>query len=78
VAITRFKQGANWRPRRLTPGKGVLELLANTVSARRNPEQALTMLHHVANTAPVLKGVRGEAVDIVETMLKRMEQPGIR
>ena len=37
VLMTQFKNGARWRPRKLTAGKGVLEMLFNTVSARRNP-----------------------------------------
>src|SRR6266487_6853998 len=34
VLLTRFRDGASWRPRKLSAGKGVLELLSNTVSAR--------------------------------------------
>src|SRR5229473_2772773 len=33
VVSTNFKDGARWRPRPLSRGKGVLELMANTVSA---------------------------------------------
>jgi hypothetical protein len=69
VVITNFKENARWRPRELSPGKGVLELLANTVSARRKPEQALAMLHQVAATAHIVKGVRGQAADIVPLLL---------
>lgn len=69
VLITSFKNSAKWRPRRLSPGKGVLELLANTVSARRKPEQALEMLQQVAATAQIVKGVRGSATDLVPIIL---------
>ena len=44
VVSTKFKDGARWRPRELTRGKAVLELLANTVSARSHPEMALDYL----------------------------------
>jgi hypothetical protein len=47
----------------------VLELLSNTVAARRRPEAALSALRHVAERAPVLKGVRGEAKEVVESIL---------
>jgi hypothetical protein len=73
VVVSRFKADARWRPRRLTAGKGVLELLSNTVSARRDPEQAFAMLQQVATTAQLLKGVRGEATEMVKTLLKRTE-----
>ena len=73
VLMTQFKQGATWRPRKLSPGIGVLELLSNTVSARRSPEKALTTLKQVVATAQIMKGVRGECRDIVKSILKRVE-----
>lgn len=74
VLMTQFKDGARWRPRKLTAGKGVLELLFNTVSARRNPERALATLQRVTAQADVWKGVRGHATEVVPAMLERMEQ----
>ena len=73
VLMTHFKSGARWRPRKLTAGKGVLELLFNTVSARRNPERAMATLQRVTSQAAVLKGVRGNASEIVPAMLARVE-----
>jgi hypothetical protein len=73
VLMTSFRSGARWRPRKLTPGKGVLEMLFNTVSARRSPERALATLRVVASQAAVLKGVRGNAAEVVESLLKRVE-----
>jgi hypothetical protein len=69
VLVARFKRGAKWRPRELSSGAGVLELLANTVAARREPEKALTVLQRVVAHAQVLKGVRGEAREIVHSLL---------
>ncbi|HYJ87568.1 MAG TPA: hypothetical protein VEW46_16015 [Pyrinomonadaceae bacterium] len=73
VLMTQFKDGARWRPRSLTPGKGVLQLLFNTVSARRNPQRALETLERVAAQAEVLQGVRGQATETVPALLKRVE-----
>ena len=72
VVSTRFKDGARWRPRPLSRGKGVLELMANTVSARSQPELALTVLPKALEVAEILKGVRGEANEIVDSILKRV------
>jgi hypothetical protein len=72
--MTRYKKGAKWRPRRITPGNGVLEMLFNTVSARRNPERALATLQRVTAQAQVLKGVRGDAKQMAEVLLKKVEQ----
>ncbi|HEX7722750.1 MAG TPA: hypothetical protein VF397_11375 [Pyrinomonadaceae bacterium] len=69
VVSTNFKAGGRWRPRELTQGKAVLELLANTVSARSQPEMALSFLPKALASARILKGVRGEASEIVESLL---------
>ena len=74
VLMTRYKRGAKWRPRKLTPGKGVLEMLFNTVSARRSPEKALSTLRHVTRRAEVLKGARGDTTAVVDALLKRMDR----
>jgi hypothetical protein len=73
VLMTQFKSGARWRPRKLTAGKGVLEMLFNTVSARRSPAKALATLQRVAAQADVLKGVRGDASKIAPALLERLE-----
>jgi len=72
VVSTNFKDGARWRPRPLSRGKGVLELMANTVSARSQPELALTVLPRALERAQILKGVRGEAGEIVDSILERV------
>ena len=77
VLITQFKSGARWRPRKLTAGNGVLEMLFNTVSARRNPERALATLQRVTAQADVLKGVRGDARKVVPAVFGRVEANGV-
>lgn len=70
VLSTRFKAGSRWRPRELTRGKGVLELMSNAVAARSQPELALSVLPKALESAKILKGVRGEASEIVESILR--------
>jgi len=70
IVSTAFKAGVHFRPRELTRGKAVLELLANTVSARSQPEMALRYLTKAVGRATTLKGVRGEAGDMVPSLLK--------
>ncbi len=74
VLITRFKPGATWRPKKLTPGQGVLEILYNTVSARRDPDRALGTLRSVAAQGDILKGARGDAAETVPAVLRRLER----
>ncbi len=74
VLMTKYKPGATWRPKKLTPGKAVLELLNNTVSARRDPEAALSALRHLVASADVVKGVRGEAEQTVPAILRKLDR----
>ena len=72
VLSTKYKNGARWRPRQVTRGRGVLELMSNTVSARSQPELALTVLPLALESARILKGVRGEAAEIVDSILAQV------
>jgi hypothetical protein len=54
----------------------MLELLSQTVSARRKPEQALGMLQQVAANAPIVKSTRGSASEVVPRVLE-MVSPGL-
>lgn len=72
VAVSRYERGAGWRPRRLTPGECVLELLSNTVPARRSPARALGALTKAAAGANALAGSRGEAALVAEAILRSM------
>lgn len=69
VAVTEYREGARWRPGRLSPGRAVLALLAHAVPARRRPAFALATLRTVVADALVLKGVRGEADEVAEALL---------
>lgn len=69
VVVTRYRPGARWRPRRLSTGAGVLALLANTVSVRRQPERTMAMLRRVIEGTRVIQSSRGEACEIVESIL---------
>lgn len=71
VIVSHYQQGASWQPQQLSPGEGALALMANTVSARRQPETMLATLQKVVLHAPVLKSQRGEAEQVVEFILKR-------
>ena len=69
VVIAKYKQGARWRPKTLSPGRGVLALLANTVAARRKPDLAFTRLAQMIANARVIQGVRGEAEETAGALL---------
>jgi hypothetical protein len=75
VAVSKYQAGARWRPRAMSAGRGTLELLANTISARRQPENALATLQQVVARAPVLKSVRGEATETTDLILRCLDNP---
>jgi hypothetical protein len=72
VVVSKYRPGARWRPRQLSAGEGALALLANTVSARREPQTTLATLHKVVSRAPVLKGQRGEAQQVIDFILAQL------
>jgi hypothetical protein len=72
ILLSHYKAGATWRPRRLSAGEGALALLANAVPARRQPGRTLAALRPVVLGAQVLKGERGDASEVVETLLDRV------
>jgi ABC-type ATPase with predicted acetyltransferase domain len=71
VAVTEYDARVQrWRPRRLSVGQGVLELLAHAVAARRRTEAVLQALDRATADAQVLKGRRGEAERIATRVLE--------
>jgi hypothetical protein len=73
VIVSRYERGRRWHPRRLSPGEGVLEMLSNTVSARRSPARVLAALTNATVQATILAGPRGEAVSAAESIIRSME-----
>jgi len=71
VVVSQYKPGRRRRYRPLSAGQAMLELLANTVPARRKPEVVMTTLQKVVSEALVLKGVRGEANETARFILDR-------
>lgn len=69
VIVTNYRPGSSWGPVQLSPGEGVLALLANTVPAQERPAEALTAIRAAIGTATALDGDRGEAADIVGQIL---------
>ena len=74
VVLTSYRSGARWRPRRLSHGRAVIELLNHTIPARMEPGRALATLKQVAAGTLVLKGVRGEAGQMIDTLLARADE----
>jgi len=69
IVSTWYKRGARWRPRRLSPGRAMMELLAHTLPARVRPAESMAAIGRVTRTAFALKGARGEARSLARALL---------
>lgn len=59
----------------MSPGRASLGLLANAFAARRLPERALATVEKLVCRAQILTGSRGEASEVVESILQRLASP---
>lgn len=69
VVLTRYGPGAKWQPERLTPGNGIIEVIPHTIPMTIDADFSLQVLKSAISRAIILKGVRGEASDLAETLL---------
>jgi len=70
ILVTGYREGACWRPRLLSPGHAMLELLARTVPVRQRPRTVLATLRRAIVDARTLKSSRGEAEEVVQSVLR--------
>jgi hypothetical protein len=69
VAVTSYREGASWEPKRISPGDGVLALMANAIPAQTRPEATLQALSRCVDGALVLRSDRGEADAVAPLLL---------
>lgn len=67
-----FKQN-KWKPKRLSNGQGVLDIIPHTISIRNNTKFALKVLKKATDRAIIVKSKRGEAVEFADLLLKFVE-----
>ena len=73
VAIAQYRRDGAWAPKRLTPGEGVLALLAHTMPARTRPAASLRALTRaLGRGATVLQGPRGDARELAPLLLDEL------
>lgn len=70
VALTTYRPTAAWRPIRLSPGRGALAMLANTVAAIQRSQEALRVVTRALERAVILESERGEADEIAHELLE--------
>lgn len=73
VLITEYKPGAEWKPKLLSAGKAILEIVPHTIPIRNKPKYSLQVLNKIVNRAIIAKSKRGEAKRFVDLLLKLYE-----
>jgi hypothetical protein len=66
VLLTEYEEDARWSPRPLSRGQGMLRLLENTPSARKQPDLALAVLQMAVQSAEIHQGYRGDKQQTVQ------------
>jgi hypothetical protein len=74
VIVTRYEEGAEWRPRRLTAGEATLALLSHTMVARSRPAQALRAIGRSIESASAVESPRGNADAVAPLLLAELER----
>ena len=74
IVVTRYKRGAQWNPRPLSPGAGALALVSNAVPAKERPEEVMRAASRAASDAIVIESDRGEADEIAPLLLAELER----
>jgi hypothetical protein len=77
VAVTKYLPGSAWKPRCLTPGAAVLELLDNSIPTLRQPELVWNTLNRLAPGTRHVKGMRGEARETAHALLAEMDRAAL-
>jgi len=70
VLLTEFKDGARWKPKILSPGEGMIEMITQTIPIRRVPEFSLKVLKKITTRATIAKGFRNDAKDFAKKFLE--------
>ena len=70
IAMTSYREGAEWNPQRRTAGAGVISLLAHSRSIAERPADTLAAARSGVEGAVVLEGERGEAADAASRLLE--------
>jgi hypothetical protein len=74
VASLTFEAGASGRLRPLTQAESAMELLANAVSVRLQPERTMRLVQRATAGAQAVKGKRGEAIPMARRLLRRSQR----
>jgi hypothetical protein len=75
IVLTSYRPGAEWRPKQLSRGEGVLAVMSHTVPAQDRPEESMHAIRRMLETDPlVIESDRDEADALAPSLLAELEQ----
>lgn len=77
VFFTEYKRNSYWKPKKITSGQAMMEILPHTIPIRIKPEFTLKVLNNVMNRAIISKTKRGEAERFADLLLGFFERQAI-
>jgi len=78
VLITEYKKNARWKPKKLSNGQGIMEILPHTLPIRNKPEFTLNVLNNVAERAIITKTKRAEADETARLLVRFFEKQAFK
>lgn len=73
VVFASYRDGAQWTPAKISPGRAALGVLANAVAAIRRSEEVVRTVTRAIDGALLLEGKRGEAAQTTEHILAALD-----
>jgi hypothetical protein len=70
IVAAKYRPGARWRPRPLSPGQAALELFSHSVLGGLKAKHTLATLRRALRRAKAVKGLRGEAEETTASLLR--------
>ena len=74
VLLTGYEPNQKWRPKILSPGKGVLKMIPFTLPIRTRPDFSMQVLNNIASSATIAHSLRGSAEKFAKTLLNFVDK----
>lgn len=74
LVLTEYHSKAKWQPLALSQAQGVFNLFSHVTAPDRNPTGTFDIIQSLASTAVILQGKRGEANEISDDLLRRLDK----
>ena len=77
VLFTRYEEDASWQPEFISPGQAVIEMISQTIPIRYAPEFSMKVLKKVAERAIIVRSLRPDAAQFVESFLEFIDNKAL-